>query len=160
MKRKLFISITLIAIAIAVLGFLLLRPADDVPEPKNTPAPIEDAGTKKQPAASSAVAQPPGSYQDYTEATFASAKGTRLLFFHAPWCPQCRKLDESIKKTTLPDGLAIFKVDYDTQTTLRQQYGVTLQTTIVNVGQDGAAINKIVAYDEPSYATLQNAFNL
>lgn len=160
MKRKLFIGIILIAITIAVIGYLLLQPAADVPDPKNTPAPIEDAGAKKQPAATPAAAQQPGSYQDYTEATFASAKGTRLLFFHAPWCPQCRKLDESIKKTVLPDGLAIFKVDYDTQTALRQQYGVTLQTTIVNVGQDGTAINKIVAYDEPSYATLQNVFNL
>jgi len=160
MKRKLFIGIILAAIAVAIIGFLLLRPVDDIPEPKNTPTPVKDAGAKKQPAASSAVAQQPGVYQDYSEATFASAKGTRLLFFHAPWCPQCRKLDESIKKTPLPNGLTIFKVDYDTQTTLRQQYGVTLQTTIVNVGQDGTAINKIVAYDEPSYATLQNAFNL
>lgn len=160
MKRKLFIGIILVAFAIAATGYLLLRPTDNIDEPSDQTTNSPQESSKKQPAnAPLAVAQP-GVYRDYSETTFKEAKGKRLLFFHAPWCPQCQKLDESLKSTTLPDGITVLKVDYDTATALRQQYGVTLQTTVVNVDADGKAINKIVAYDEPSYATLERAFNL
>lgn len=98
-----------------------------------------------------------GSYVDYTEGTFTSTQGTRLLFFHAPWCPQCRALDASIKASELPGDLTIFKVDYDTNQPLRATYGVTLQTTVVKVDEKGNKIGSYVAYDQPTFQNVRQA---
>ncbi len=42
----------------------------------------------------------------------------------------------------MPDGLTVVKVDYDTETDLRQQYGVTQQHTFVQVDESGAELAK------------------
>ena len=99
-------------------------------------------------------------YTDYSEAALSDAKGTKLLFFHAPWCPQCRELDASIRSSTLPDNLTILKVDYDTNQALRQKYGVTLQTTVVQVDDAGEKMKSFVAYDSPTFAAVKSAFGL
>lgn len=162
MNRKIIVIllVTVFVITAAAAAYLLMKPAEKTAAPSKTagPTPAQDT-SKKQPAQAQLATQP-GSYQPYSEEAFAKAEGKRLLFFHAPWCPQCRKLEADILKTKLPDGLTIFKVDYDTATSLRQKYAVTLQTTVIDVSRDGEPINKIVAYDDPSYATLQRAFNL
>lgn len=102
-----------------------------------------------------------GVYTGYNEQAFAGeAKKTRVLFFHAPWCPQCRSLDESIKKQQLPDNLVIFKVDYDTNQALRQKYGVTLQTSFVRVDEKGDKVKSMVAYNNPVYATVKGELGL
>jgi len=92
-----------------------------------------------------------GQYVTYSPDIITNTPGTKILFFHAPWCPQCRMLDADITKTELPDNLTIIKVDYDSNQALRQEYGVTLQTTLVMVDDDGKLIKKYVAYNEPSY---------
>ena len=98
-----------------------------------------------------------GKYVDYTEQGFVSTQGTRLLFFHAPWCPQCRALDESIKTSELPEALTIFKVDYDSNQLLRAKYGVTLQTTVVKTDEKGDRLESYVAYDEPTFLSVKQA---
>jgi thiol-disulfide isomerase/thioredoxin len=97
----------------------------------------------------------PGAYVGYSDTIIADTKGTKILFFHAPWCPQCRSLDNSIKEATLPDGVTIIKTDYDSNQSLRQKYGVTLQTTFVKVDDSGDLIEKYVAYNEPVYASVK-----
>lgn len=77
-----------------------------------------------------------------------------MLFFYATWCPQCRELDRTIREATLPSGMMIFKVNYDTQMDLRQKYGVTLQTTLVEIDNNGNLVKKIVAYDEPRWPAV------
>lgn len=96
-----------------------------------------------------------GAYVDYTGTVIASTKGTKLLFFHAPWCPQCRVLEADIKQQTVPAGVTIIKVDYDSNQALRQKYGVTLQTTIVRIDDQGNLIKKFVAYDNPSLEAIK-----
>lgn len=104
-----------------------------------------------------AAVQTPGAYTNYSATTVNATKGTKLLFFHASWCPQCRALDKSIKEGQIPSGVTIFKVDYDTNQVLRQQYGVTIQTTIVKIDDNGKLIAKYVAYDQPTLqALIQN----
>ena len=73
----------------------------------------------------------PGQYVDYSPDLVTSTPGTKLLFFHAPWCSQCQALESDIEANTIPDDVTIFKVDYDTNQDLRQKYGVTIQTTMV-----------------------------
>lgn len=94
-----------------------------------------------------------GKYVAYDEQVLSQTGGTRLLFFYAPWCPQCRALEADIKANSIPSGTTIFKVDYDTNQTLRQKYGVTIQTTVVRIDNDGNLVKKYVAYSEP---TLDN----
>lgn len=96
-----------------------------------------------------------GTYIDYSDEQVLKASGTKLLFFHAPWCPQCRALDTSIKASSLPDNLTIFKVDYDSNQTLRQKYGVTIQTTIVKIDPAGEKIESYVAYGEPTFDAVE-----
>lgn len=95
-------------------------------------------------------------YIDYSDGVIAATPGQKILFFHAPWCPQCRALEADIKKGPIPAGVTIIKTDYDSMQSLRQKYGVTLQTTLVKVDDSGNLIKKYVAYDEP---TLQNLVN-
>ena len=96
------------------------------------------------------VAQAPGTYMDYDATTFSKTTGRRVLFFHAPWCPQCRALEQSIKEGKIPAGVTIFKTDYDTSLDLRGKYGVTMQTTLIEVGVNGDSVNKYVAYYSPT----------
>lgn len=95
-----------------------------------------------------------GAYLDYEDGAIEATAGPKALFFHASWCPKCRALDEDLKAEGAPDGLTVFKVDYDTRTDLRQQYGVTIQTTIVFVDDGGEKISSVVLYDDPSVESL------
>jgi thiol-disulfide isomerase/thioredoxin len=112
-------------------------------QPPTTTAPSE-----------SVPAPTPGAYIVYTQDSIANTKGTKLLFFHAPWCPQCRMLDADIVAKGVPEGITIIKVDYDSNQALRQRYGVTIQTTVVRVDDSGNLIKKYVAYDDPTLAAV------
>lgn len=98
-----------------------------------------------------------GAYLEYRDGAIESTSGPKALFFHASWCPQCRALDEALRAEGSPDGLTVFKVDYDSRTDLRQQYEVTLQTTIVFVDDDGDKVSSVVLYDEPTVDSLRAA---
>ena len=67
-----------------------------------------------------------------------AAKGAHVvLFFHAPWCPDCRATEQSLTTAGMPDGLTVVKVDYDSMTDLKQKYGITQQHTFVAVDAAG-----------------------
>lgn len=95
-----------------------------------------------------------GSYIDYSNDIIKNTQGTKLLFFHAPWCPQCVALDNSIKSGKIPNGVTIIKTDYDSNQELRKKYGVTLQTTVVRVDDEGKQVKKYTAYNEPSLQAI------
>lgn len=116
------------------------------PQP-STPA-DETASTDSEATAST------GEYLDYYDGAIAETSGLKVLFFHASWCPKCRALDDDIRAQEIPAGMTIFKVDFDTATDLRQQYGVTLQTTIVYVDDDGELLTKGVLYDDTTLDAL------
>ena len=132
--------------------------------PANQPTPEQATVTKQTPtpepqATTVAPAETPkpqpGSYKPYSQQAYAdSATTRRILFFHASWCPQCRQLDKEITASTLPNGVTILKVDYDTNQPLRAKYGVTLQTTFVEVDTSDAKVKSLVAYNEPTYVNL------
>lgn len=96
-----------------------------------------------------------GVYTEYSAEAVSSTRGRRVLFFHAPWCPQCRSLEKSIQSGSIPSDVTIFKVDYDTNQKLRQKYGVTLQTTVVLLDDNGEAAKKFVPYDSPSLEAVK-----
>lgn len=151
---------TTILVATAVTALLAGCVASEAPdaEPSSSavsapqapaPAPTDGGdGDAAEPGAQ------PGAYLDYYDGAIDETPGTKALFFHASWCPKCRALEADILANTIPDDVTIFKVDFDTATDLRQRYGVTLQTTIVYVDDDGDALAKGVLYDDTTLAAL------
>ena len=86
-----------------------------------------------------------GSYETYSADKLALAdKGDVVLFFRASWCPTCRAVDADIRANlgSIPDGVTILDVNYDTETALKQKYGVTYQHTFVQVDASGNQIAK------------------
>lgn len=136
-----------------LLGALLLAGCASTPaqqsEPTGEPtveAAAEPTGSgmpEDQPSQTPAAA---GSYIDY--ATFQgspqayTAAGDVVLFFNASWCPTCRAAQESFTSNAVPAGLTLVSVDYDDNTALRQQYGVTVQHTFVQIDPAGQQVAK------------------
>lgn len=116
--------------------------------PTATPVAADDAAPEAQ-VPEPAEASTPGRYVAYSADALASATGTRLIFFHAPWCTQCRELERTIEADGLPDDVTVLKADYDSNQALRRKYGVTLQTTVVKVDADGEKLESFVPYDDP-----------
>lgn len=84
-------------------------------------------------------------YVVYSQTAFDAASGKkRVLFFHAPWCPTCRPADAAFQKNSaqIPEGVVLFKTDYDTSTDLKKKYNVTYQHTFVQVDASGNAVTK------------------
>lgn len=89
-------------------------------------------------------------YRDYSSEAVAQMQGKPYaLFFHATWCPSCVRADKDIKAnlSSLGKDTVIFKVDYDSNTELRQKYGVTSQHTIVFIGADGQVTGKKMGFE-------------
>jgi thioredoxin-like negative regulator of GroEL len=152
-KKVLYIVGCIVLVIMAAATYLLMN--------SNKNLPVETRVTTDQTLPQAAEQVPesarPGAYIDYKQGVIQSTPGTKLLFFHAPWCPQCRQLEADIKKGDIPDNVTIIKVDYDSQQALRMQYGVTIQTTIVKVNDDGSLAKKYVAYEEPTlHAVIKN----
>lgn len=137
-RKQLIILIVLVLVILSGLGYLLLNNK------------TEETMSASEPLTDSTQTASAGQYVDYSPEVFANSQGQRILFFHAPWCPQCRQLEASIKQGEIPSGVTIFKVDYDSNQKLRQEYGVTIQTSLVLVDENGNEVKKYVAYDTPS----------
>lgn len=155
MKKQVAIGVGATIILVVITATLLSAPKVSdysAPSPSSTPTP-----TAVQTVSTNAQAVP-GEYINYSSDAIAKSSGTKVLFFHAPWCPKCRELDTSIKAGSIPQNVTIIKVDYDSNQSLRQKYGVTIQTTLVRVDDDGNLVKKYVAYDSPTLdAVIKNA---
>lgn len=152
------------AAALALAAGLTLAGCASAGDPSAAPgAPASSSPATESPAVeggddggddADADAAQAGAYVDYRDGIIDETPGAKAIFFHAPWCPQCRALEESILSGEIPEGLTIIKADFDSETALRQQYGVTLQTTIVYVGDDGESRGSTVLYDDASLDAL------
>lgn len=102
----------------------------------------EDEAMMKKDESSATVK---GSYETYSPEKLALAKeGKVIIFFKASWCPTCRAVDANIKAnlSAIPEGTHILEVDYDKSSELKKKYGVTIQHTFVQVGEDGSQVAK------------------
>lgn len=150
------VAILLIAIGVVVYLMTVDSSQQDSPSGLNTPQAIVTVSPTAKPTTSTSLpaASRPGSYVSYATDSIVKTAGTKILFFYAPWCPQCRSLEASITSGTIPENVAIMKVDYDTNQALRQKYGVTIQTTLVKIDDNGDLVKKFVAYDEPTLTSV------
>lgn len=69
---------------------------------------------------------------------------TKVLYFYATWCPTCKVVDKEIneKLESIPEDLVIIKTNYDTESDLKQKYGITYQHTFVLVDDQGNELDK------------------
>ena len=157
MRKNIFtIVVTVLVVALAVGGVIYLRNSQEakrqneqMSEKRQSSSDVdEDIATKTDDKKA-------GAYVGYSQPAVDSTGGRKVLFFHASWCPQCRMIEADIKSSTIPSGVTIFKVDYDTNQELRKEYGVTLQTTFVEIDADGELVDKYVAYSEPTFDSLK-----
>lgn len=157
MSKKLIIIITVLVLAAGGIAFAALNKDEMASQRTDSEnASQETPSSQPSPAApDDSTPQAAGAYVDYSSEVIANTSGTKILFFHAPWCPQCRALEASIKEEGVPSGVTIIKVDYDSNQKLRQQYGVTIQTTLVKVDDNGQSVEKYVAYDEPNIDSVK-----
>ena len=85
-------------------------------------------------------------YLDYSQENLSESKarGRRLLFFHASWCPTCNALDKELKTKIdkLAKDVTILKTDYDSEKLLKQKYKVTVQHTLVQIDEENNEIKK------------------
>lgn len=152
MKKAHIASVAFIAIVMLAAMFALSQKTE-APD-NNTNSTPNSSDTEQSTPETKAT----GSYVDYSEAELAESSGKKVLFFHAPWCPQCRSIEQGILEQGVPKGYTILKVDYDSSTELKQKYGVTLQTTFVKLDDDNNAVDKYVAYDEPTFDAVKRKF--
>jgi len=147
-RRRLLLLLTIVVVVIAlIVGYVLfLNPSPTA----NTEGQSSSNSQSQSPTTSGGESTTPasgsGSYVEYSPTAIAEAEGTTLLFFHASWCPSCRQIESEILANGLPDGVTIIKVDYDSHQDLRQEYGVTVQTTFVKVDSSGTSLAKFVPY--------------
>ena len=82
-------------------------------------------------------------YVGYSEPVFSQlAERRRVLFFEASWCATCKESDQNLATNTdkIPNNVTVFKVNFDTATDLKKQYGVTAQNTFVQVDAQGTPV--------------------
>ena len=160
-KRIVAVVVTLAVIVIAAVSIVAVQNSNDA---NDSPASTGGSPSSEYSAVTDESAAPVndggGAYVDYSPSAIADADGRVLLFFHATWCPQCVSADGDIKASGVPSGITIVKVDYDTNQDLRAKYGVTQQTTFVEVDSSGEKVNdNFVAYAEPTLNAVLTAFN-
>lgn len=153
MSKKRTVIILVLALTILSLGYVLLRPKEIKAPAQTSPAP--ESSSIQQPVSTASAT---GNYIDYSGDIIPNTAGRKVLFFHAPWCPQCRSIEKGINDQGVPAELTIIKVDYDSNQALRREYGVTLQTTFVEVDDSGQLVEKYVAYEEPTFDAVKRNF--
>ncbi len=85
MKKTTVISLAIVGLIAVALIFVLIS--------KKANAPASDLEMDQKPPQTAIQS---GQYVEYDEAKLASSKNNNYLFFHAPWCPQCRAIEASI----------------------------------------------------------------
>ncbi len=106
---------------------------------------VEEETAEEEAIAETASAE----YIAYTKETYDSLLGQSpvVLYFHANWCPVCIQLDSDILGAIadFPAGSTILKLDFDEEIELRQEYGVTVQSTLITINAAGEVVEKLSA---------------
>lgn len=97
-------------------------------------------------------------YQKYTPEKMEALKGNEkfIAFFHAEWCPTCRAWEKGILEADFASNVKILKINYDTATELKKEYGVAMQSTAVFFNADGSVMKK---EGDPAIDVVTQFFN-
>lgn len=120
---------------------------EEILDVTETPVVMENTEVKEAPVSTEnneVASIVPWIYTDYSESALANAKWNVVLFFHASWCPACAWADKILQTEEIPEGLSIFKLDYDNSLDLRKKYKVTTQHTFVQIDSEWNFVSKWV----------------
>ena len=113
------------------------------PDAETDETPSADTGESAE-RVSAEVALNAPLYKAYSAAERESLHGNEpyVLFFHASWCPVCRKMDSDLNAQldSFPAGTNILKADYDTEDDLKDEYNVRVQSTVVVLDASGEVV--------------------
>ena len=158
------IHIILIAIVITFIAFLsscrseeLVPPAFDPGRIETTPPTESLRPANEQPTSGQPMNQPStidqskmeSVYSDYSSAKFQAARNAgKIIFleFASETCPICQAQEPQIKMAFAElnnPKIVGFKVNYDTEKTMNQQYGVTYQHTHIILDENGNVLKKM-----------------
>lgn len=96
-----------------------------------------------------------GIYTDYTDDVIGDGDPS-VLFFHAVWCPICKRTDETLTQWYEEEDfpLSVYKVDYDNSSDLKERYGVTYQHTFVLLDGEGNTLKVLAAPSDEDLKSL------
>lgn len=119
---------------------------DTSPSIGQTSQPVVQPESQSEPV-SETVPGGAGAYislAEYEAAKASYAASKVVLFFNATWCSTCKKARSNLEAdlSAIPADLAIVLVDFDSETDLKRQYGVTVQHTFVQIDADGNELAK------------------
>lgn len=159
--KFLWIGVVAAIVITSLVGVVILQPNATTNQLQNQQTTIdEDSETEMSDTEPESIAEvKPGRFEEYKESKLSeSGYSETIIFFYAPWCPECRAFEMAIDEQGVPDGIQILQLDYDSSDELKAKYGVTLQTTFVKVDKDGELISKWVGYsqDKSISAILEN----
>ena len=148
-STRILVLLTLLAAVTVGCGSAETAQSSAESSSPSTPSSEAVPATSPSTDGSTASCETPGRYADYSAEAAADVCYTdTILFFHAPWCPECRGFEKAIESGTVPDGAQILKVDYDSATDLRKKYEVTIQSTFVRVDATGKRIKLWSGYGQ------------
>lgn len=153
--NALFIWLIIVVVAVGVSGYLIFKGGGQeiakeevdflVPENQETENQIPGGSLMEKGKIESLQSDTVGTYEVYAPEKLSLANnGDVVLFFYASWCPYCRTAESDINENInqIPGDVHILKTNYDTETALKQKYGVTYQHTFVQVDSSGNLIKK------------------
>jgi thioredoxin 1 len=136
-------------------GMMQAEPASDLDakdamekDKGSTPEAMPGDTMKKEQSgdSSDAMMAPESRYIDYTPKAFsmASQNGRVVLFFKADWCPTCRSADADFRASLdkIPADVTVLRVNYDTESALKNKYRITYQHTFVQVDANGNEVTR------------------
>jgi thiol-disulfide isomerase/thioredoxin len=79
------------------------------------------------------------SFETEAQVNELAAQGTTVVFFYAPWCPNCRATiaELNARWAEVNPELTVVIADYDKEAALKSKFGVTYQDTFVLLDDQG-----------------------
>ena len=82
-------------------------------------------------------------YIDYTAEELKNSKNENIvLFFHSKSCWSCKKTDDNLTWSNLPEWLTVLKLEYDEHREIQKKYWITHWHNFVQVDRDWNMIKK------------------
>lgn len=155
----LFTIITVGIIGLAGCSNVIEKAQNPTPEKQKTVSEVQTTNIEQEPI-KKAIAESDQTpvFTSFTQERYSELLGKKpfVLFFHASWCSTCTQLTKEINNdlANFPNGTMILKADFDTETKLKQDYGIVMQATLVVINKTGKAVQTLAA---PSAEELKKA---
>lgn len=145
MKTRKFSALAASLVAVSALALVSCGSEEAEPTPSG-PAPSVSASPPRVDVIPGRSVSETGfiSLPTYESDAASYHSGDVVLFFNASWCSTCVRPLANLSENPedIPEGLTVVSVDFDTETDLKKQYGITTQHTFVQINEDGTEVTR------------------